>query len=244
MTGFSLLWGTILNSSIWVKETKETRLVWITMLAMKDFEGVVKSSFVGLADRAKVSEDECRAALEVLTSPDPNDTSGVDEGRRLVVVPGIGWRVVNHDLYRFSTEAKRAFWRETKQRQRDLQKQSEEQSSCKVNREIVETPTLESVKLLFAKSGGTEGEAEKFFNYYQSNGWRVGRNRMKSVAHAAAGWILRAKEKNYGKNNGPVNPRLVGVTRGPTDYGALARAKAGMAGKVGSVANPPPPKSG
>lgn len=117
MNGFTLLWSKILQSSIWVKESKETRLVWITLLAMKGADGIIQSSVIGLADRAKVTSEECRMALEVLLAPDPDDTSGVEEGRRLRVVGG-GWEIVNHDLYRFSTEAKREFWRQQKAEQR------------------------------------------------------------------------------------------------------------------------------
>lgn len=111
MNTFSLLYSSILRSSIWVQESKETRLVWVTVLALKDRDGNVYSSMVGLADSAKVSVDECREALVVLMSPDPNDTSKVDEGRRLKEIPG-GWHVINHDLYRFSTEARREMWRQ------------------------------------------------------------------------------------------------------------------------------------
>ena len=121
--GFALLWSKILDSSLWVKESKETRLVWVTILAMRDSEGLVQSSVIGLADRAKVGVEECRQALEVLMAPDIDDTSGVEEGRRLRAVPG-GWQIVNHDLYRFSTEAKREFWREQKRKQRQQAKQS------------------------------------------------------------------------------------------------------------------------
>ena len=114
---FTLLWSKILNSSLWVKESKETRLVWITLLAMKNRAGLIQSSVVGLADRAKVSPEECEEALRVLTSPDPNDTSKIEQGIRLRVVPG-GWEVVNHDLYRFSSEEKRELWRQQKADQR------------------------------------------------------------------------------------------------------------------------------
>lgn len=117
MSGFALLWGKILESSIWIKESKETRLVWITMLAMKNSEGIIQASVVGLADRAKVSDEECRKALKVFLSPDPDDTSKVEQGRRIREIPG-GWQIVNHDLYRFSTEAKREYWRQTKADQR------------------------------------------------------------------------------------------------------------------------------
>lgn len=117
MNGFALLWGKILDSSIWVKESKETRLVWITMLAMKDSEGKIQASVVGLADRAKVTLDECKQALKIFLSPDPDDTSKVEDGIRIREIPG-GWQVINHDLYRFSTEAKREFWRQSKAEQR------------------------------------------------------------------------------------------------------------------------------
>ena len=117
MNGFALLWGKILDSSIWVKESKETRLVWITMLAMKNADGMIFASVIGLADRAKVSADECRTALQIFLSPDPEDTSKVEDGRRIREVQG-GWQIINHDLYRFSTEAKREFWRQQKAEQR------------------------------------------------------------------------------------------------------------------------------
>jgi hypothetical protein len=117
VSGFALLWGKILDSSIWIKESKEARLVWITMLAMKDFEGKIQASVIGLADRAKVSLEECKIALEIFKSPDPEDSSKVEDGRRIREIPG-GWEIINHDLYRFSTEAKREFWRQSKQEQR------------------------------------------------------------------------------------------------------------------------------
>lgn len=107
----------MLFSSLWVSESKETRLVWVTLLMLKNSEGIIQASVVGLADAAKVSPDECKEALRVLLSPDPDDTSKVEEGRRIREVPG-GWQIVNHDQYRFSTEAKREFWKQQKAEQR------------------------------------------------------------------------------------------------------------------------------
>ncbi len=42
---------------------------------------------------------------------------------------------------------------------------------------------------LFLTKGSTCQEAEKFFNYYESNGWRVGKNPMKNWKAAAANWM-------------------------------------------------------
>jgi hypothetical protein len=117
MAKICLLWGKILESSLWITGSKETRLVWITLLAMKDMEGVVKSSVVGLADRAKVAIPECKEALRVLLAPDPEDSSKVEEGRRIREVPG-GWQVVNNDLYMYASEEKREYWRRRKAAQR------------------------------------------------------------------------------------------------------------------------------
>ena len=118
MSGFTLLWSKTLYSSLWVKESKETKLVWFTLLMLKNSEGIIQASLVGLADAAKVTLDECKEAVRVLSSPDEDDTSKVQEGRRILEIPG-GWQIVNHDLYRFSTEAKREFWKAQKAEQRE-----------------------------------------------------------------------------------------------------------------------------
>lgn len=52
-------------------------------------------------------------------------------------------------------------------------------------------PSLEEIRLHAAKIGLTEIEADKFWNYYGSNGWKVGRNPMISWHHAIMGWKLR-----------------------------------------------------
>jgi hypothetical protein len=118
MKGFALLWSKMLDSSLWVKESKEGRLVWITILMMKDGEGCVYASEAGLAHRARVEEEECHAALERFLRPDAGDTSGVKNGIRLEKIQG-GWKVVNDELYRYSTEERRLFWRQQKALQRE-----------------------------------------------------------------------------------------------------------------------------
>ena len=45
-------------------------------------------------------------------------------------------------------------------------------------------------------------EADGFFNYYESNGWMVGRNKMKSWTHALHGWNARQPQFDKGKFNG------------------------------------------
>jgi hypothetical protein len=116
MSNFVMLWNKTLDSSIWM-ESNETRILWFTMLMMKDKDGVVLASRIGLANRARLKPEECEVSLKVLTSPDKNDTSGVQGGERLKIIPG-GWQIINHDAYKYADLEKRALWAEQKALQR------------------------------------------------------------------------------------------------------------------------------
>ena len=98
MTGYTKLFNSILASTIW-REDLETRVVFITMLAMADKHGIVEGSVPGLADFARVSVEAARASLDKLARPDPDSRSPECEGRRIIAIEG-GWRLVNHAKYR------------------------------------------------------------------------------------------------------------------------------------------------
>lgn len=55
-------------------------------------------------------------------------------------------------------------------------------------------PGLEEIEAYFAEKGGTAAQAERFRDFYESNGWKVGKNPMKSWKAAASGWMSRDKE--------------------------------------------------
>ena len=55
-------------------------------------------------------------------------------------------------------------------------------------------PSVEEVKLHAEKIGLPESQALQFWNYYESNGWRVGKNGMKSWVGSIAGWKVRWEE--------------------------------------------------
>lgn len=63
-------------------------------------------------------------------------------------------------------------------------------------------PTDAELTLMAEKIGLPESERLKFAAYYDSNGWRVGRNPMKSVAGAMAGWKVRWQERGGVNGNG------------------------------------------
>lgn len=55
-------------------------------------------------------------------------------------------------------------------------------------------PTVEEIKAYIAEKG-YHIDAEYFFNYYESNGWKVGRVPMKSWTHAIANWERKYLER-------------------------------------------------
>ena len=111
MAGYTKLFGSILDSTIW-REQNSTRILWITMLAMAGKSGVVESSVPGLADRARLSRAETDAALLALMAPDPDSRTKEHEGRRISAVDG-GWLILNHGKYRakLSMEERREYQR-------------------------------------------------------------------------------------------------------------------------------------
>ena len=56
-------------------------------------------------------------------------------------------------------------------------------------------PTVEEIEA-FCKEKKYTVNAQQFFNYYESNGWKVGRNAMKSWQAAVQNWNTRDKANN------------------------------------------------
>ena len=69
-------------------------------------------------------------------------------------------------------------------------------------------PSREELDLAAAKLGLPPAEVDKFVAYYGSNGWRVGRNPMKSWAHALTRWKLNTDEHRRpgGAGHGAATP--------------------------------------
>src|SRR4051812_24040527 len=99
MEGYAKLWSSVIHSSLWQREAKETRLLFITMLAMADPEGYVGSSEPGLASASNLSLDEVKSALEDLQREDPHSRNPASGGRRIKKVHR-GWLILNFKAHR------------------------------------------------------------------------------------------------------------------------------------------------
>ena len=98
MSGYAKLFSTIIASTIW-REDNATRIVWITMLAMRNRQHVVEASLPGLAHRARVKLEDTEKAVRKFLAPDKFSRSCEHDGRRIEKVDG-GWRILNGDKYR------------------------------------------------------------------------------------------------------------------------------------------------
>jgi hypothetical protein len=80
------------------------------MLAMANRDGIVEAAVPGLASRAKVTNEECLTALELLAAPDNWSRSKEFDGRRIAAIDG-GWKILNHAKYRakLSLEERRIY---------------------------------------------------------------------------------------------------------------------------------------
>ena len=103
-------------------------------------------------------------------------------------------------------------------------------------------PTLQEVKDYCLKMGYTHVDAERFIDYYTSNGWMVGKNRMKDWKAAVRNWDRR--EKNPQRQDGAAEVakknRFHNLEEHGYDYDAMVWGMVGAAaqGEAGSTVKP------
>ena len=101
-------------------------------------------------------------------------------------------------------------------------------------------PTLQEVKDYCLKMGYTHVDAERFIDYYTSNGWMVGKNRMKDWKAAVRNWDRR--EKNPQRQDGAAakKNRFHNLEEHGYDYDAMVWGMVGAAaqGEAGSAVEP------
>jgi hypothetical protein len=96
---YNKLFTKILDSSIWLEDS-DTRIVWITLLAVMDEQGFCRFAYpANVARRARVSPAAAVAALKKFEAPDPLSPEDDNEGRRIERVAG-GYVVLNAGRYR------------------------------------------------------------------------------------------------------------------------------------------------
>ncbi len=112
MNTWAPIWSGIVNSSIWDEEDYVVK-VFLTMLAVKDADHVVRFSAYQLGRLSRKTEKEVMSALDILSKPDKLRLEPQEyDGRRIERVSE-GWMVLNGGKYKSLVQEE---MRRTKQR--------------------------------------------------------------------------------------------------------------------------------
>lgn len=124
--GYTKLFSSITDSTIW-QEDNETRLVWVTLLAMSNADGYVGAAMPGIAHRARVSLEATERAMAKFMAPDPHSRSKEHEGRRIAETDR-GWFILNYKRFREmrSAEARKLQNREAQRRWREKRRREKQ----------------------------------------------------------------------------------------------------------------------
>jgi hypothetical protein len=182
---YSRVFLQILDSSI--AEDFNLRHVFEDFLKLAEYKtGVVDMTREAISRRTNIPLDILSPIIDRLEAPDPKSRDQEHEGRRIERLDkhrDWGWSILNWEKYdKLRTQADVNM---RVQRHRDKNPPSG-----------FKRPSLEEIKLHFSQAGMTMDEADKFFNYYESNGWKVGRNPMKSWVSAAANWRKNVEDRH------------------------------------------------
>lgn len=214
------LFRSILTSTVWMEPNHILR-TWLTLLLLCDSEGYVNISIPGIAKEAHITVDECRDALAKLEAPDPESQHKEEEGRRIIRIGGDvpAWHVVNYLHYRKLRDEnqKREYMREYQKEYRRKRKSAklaevgisgqglaQEEEEVEVEEDVKKKrdgrfapPSVQEV-ITYTAEKGYHFSPEGFVAFYQSKGWKVGKEPMKDWKAACVTWENRWKAETPG----------------------------------------------
>ena len=129
---YAKLFRSFLDSTLWMEDDHVVR-VWIAMLLLCDSDGYFTMTLPGIANRARVTMEQCEQAVSRLESPDRHSSTPDEEGRRIVRISDDGpvWHLVNYEKYRkIQNESQRKEHRKQYMRDYRARKKAESVTSC------------------------------------------------------------------------------------------------------------------
>lgn len=163
--------------------------------------GACVTSVSSLAQGCGLSEQQTRTALNKLLST--HEINKQTTNKNTVVI------VLNYSLYQglidndIAENNKQITNTATNEQQAQQQTNNNKQEIKKIrNKEYkkesictrFQKPSLDDIKSEIADKGYFRTDAQHFFDYYESNGWKVGKNPMKDWKKALANWERRQAE--------------------------------------------------
>jgi hypothetical protein len=162
MNRFAPLFSQIVDSSVW-QEPDHVRIVFITMLAKKDSDHVVRATAFNIARWANKTEKEVLDAFRVLSSPDKRRLEPQEyDGRRIQKVED-GWLILNGDKYekmmkKLAEQARKAKWaRENRAKKSGKATGGVGSAGARVYEEAIKRGSAEDVQRAEANGGVEQG---------------------------------------------------------------------------------------
>lgn len=199
MHGYTPIFSKIVDSSLW-DEPDFVVKIFISMLAKKDRDNVVRATAFNISRWARKSEEEVIEALRILSSPDTKRLEPQEfEGRRIEKVKD-GWIILKGEFYqKLMMEVNMRAYKRDKQREYRSPEYAKSKPETQPTQRF-QKPTIQQL----VDSGMPREEAQKFLNHYDSCGWTVGKNKpMKDWQASARGWMSRNGNFNN-SNNGSI----------------------------------------
>lgn len=97
MNTWSPLFSSVVESSLW-DEPLHVRVLFMTLLALKEQDQVVRKNEYQLRRAANIEGVQVAEALKILSRPDRKRPNQEHEGRRIKEVAD-GWLILNGELY-------------------------------------------------------------------------------------------------------------------------------------------------
>jgi len=148
--------------------------------------GSFYTSLDTLSEETGLSPMQIRTSLKKLKSTGEVTGYGMARGRIITVVEYDSYQDDNRLSNSLVTGSQQAGNRVVTANKNDNKDNKE-----KKEKKGFAIPEQKELSEYFISKGSTGFEAERFLNYYISNGWMVGKNKMKSWQGAAGGWISR-----------------------------------------------------
>lgn len=233
MDGWIKLHRQLLEKPIWKQSTPEQKVILITLLCMANHEpneweweckkfvvrkGQFVTSLESIANESGkgITRQNVRTALKRFEKLEFLTNESTKTGRLITIV---NWEIYQSYNEESNKETNKDLTNTQQRPNEDLtsnknDKNDKNDKNVRNNNNIsaktkrFTPPTLEEVKVYCAERNNNV-DAERFISYYESNGWKVGRNNMKDWKASVRTW----ERNNIGGGNGGQHERTDGKNK-------------------------------
>ncbi len=197
IAGWICLHRSLINSPYWLSETFTRGQAWVDMIILANHSDgfirvrgnkvIVKRGQLGwsmlkLSQRWDWSRDKVKRFFDELES------EGMIQQQTSRITSII--TIINYDRYQNIEQPNRIISEASKKKTGTNNKNNKENNDNKRGEAFL-PPKLSDVISFFDELESKKEEAEKFMNYYTSNGWKIGINPMENWKAAAKNWVER-----------------------------------------------------